>query len=137
MNILFVAYGDFYCNSSIHVFGFANQQSVANLGTPLFRALTFDEVTAGAPLFDNSGNADVIHCWTPREVVRKFAEPLREKWRCKLAIHLEDNEERFIEEFMKAPLAELRKFDVGELDKRVRGDLSHPIRFLRFLESAD
>ncbi|HLX59671.1 MAG TPA: glycosyltransferase [Planctomycetota bacterium] len=153
MNILFVAYGDFHCNSSIHVFGFANQlarmghacavavpqkkESVASLGEPLFRAFTFDEIKSGARIFENANAPDIIHCWTPREVVRAFAEPLREKWRCKLAIHLEDNEERLIEEFFKTPIAELRKLAPPELDKRMRSDLSHPLRFPKFLQSAD
>src|SRR5258706_16273737 len=102
MNILFATYGDFYCNSSIHVFGFANQlsrmghacavavpsnkESVANLGAPLFRVMTFAEFNAVEKLFDSASAADVIHFWTPREIVRKFAEPLRDKWHSTLTV---------------------------------------------------
>jgi len=115
----------------------SNTSSVDNLGEALFKALTFDEINAGAPLFENGAAPDVIHCWTPREIVRKFAEPLREKWRCKLAIHLEDNEDRLLETFFEKPIDELRTLDPAELDKKMGDDLSHPIRYRKFLESAD
>ena len=101
------------------------------------KAMTFDEINQGAVLFENGAAPDVIHCWTPREIVRKFAEPLREKWRCKLAIHLEDNEDRLLETFFEKPIDELRTLDPAELDKKMRDDLSHPIRYRKFLESAD
>lgn len=153
MKILFVSYGDFYCNSTIHVFGFANQlvrmghecavavpknkESVSNLGTPLFKACTFNEISLGEAPFENNSAPDLIHCWTPREIVRKFVEPLREKWGCKLALHLEDNEDRLIEAFMKKPLAELKALPLAELDSLIPDDISHPIRYRTFLDSAD
>ncbi|MEI6232301.1 MAG: glycosyltransferase [Planctomycetota bacterium] len=154
MNILFVSYGDFYCNSSIHVFGFANQlvrmghacavavpknkESVVNLGDPMFNAVTFTDVNAGVELFKNGDAPDVIHCWTPREIVRKFVEPLRRKWTtCKLAIHLEDNEERLAETFLNLSTAQLNSLDPQELDKRIPDDISHPRLYREFLASAD
>ncbi len=153
MNILFATYGDFYCNSTIHVFGFANQlvrmghscavavpknkESVSNLGEPLFKAFTFDEVNSGATLFENGATPDLIHCWTPREVIRKFADPLRKKWGCKLAIHLEDNEERLTESFLKMTAAELNALAPSDLDARVPDNLSHPRFYRQFLDGAD
>ena len=153
MNILFASYGDFFCNSTIHVFGFANQlarmghacavavpknkESVSNLGEARFKALSFDEVNNGAALFDSGATPDLIHCWTPREVVRKLVEPLRAKWGCKLAIHLEDNEDALLESFLKMSAAELKALDSSALDRLVPDDLSHPLRYRTFLESAD
>src|SRR5258708_6308905 len=145
MNILFASYGDFYCNSTIHVFGFANQltrmghscavaipknkESVVNLGEPLFKVATFAEVNSGIELFKDGGVPDLIHCWTPREILRMFVEPLRAKWRCKLAIHLEDNEDHLIEVFLKMPASEYNALDPLELDKLIRNDVSHPRRY--------
>ena len=153
MNILFVLYGDFYCKSASQVFGFANQlvrrghscavavpkkkESVATLGEPLFKAVTFDEVNAGTALFEKAAAPDIIHCWTPREIVRKFAEPLREKWRCKLAIHLDENERHLIESLLKLSAGELNALDPAQFDKLVPDDLSHPLRHKTFVESAD
>ncbi len=146
---------DFYCNSSIHVFGFANQlvrmghacvvavpknkESVSNLGEPLFAMATFDEINAGAALFDHAPDSgpDVIHCWTPREIVRKFAEPLRAKWRCKLAIHLEDNEEHLTAVFLNMTPADALRLDPVELAKRLPIELSHPVFSTKFIASAD
>ncbi len=153
MNILFVSYGDFYCRGSIRVFGFANQlarmghacavavpknkESAANPGTPLFNALTFADVNAGAKLFENGAVPDVMHCWTPRENVRKFAEPLRAKWGCKLALHLEDNDARLIESHFQMPIAAVLALDPAELAKRLPDDLAHPLHFKTFLAGAD
>ena len=153
MNVLFALCGDFYCTSASQVFGFANQlvrrghacavavpkrkESVATLGEPLFKVATFDEVNAGAVLFEKSAAPDLIHCWTPREIVRNFAEPLREKWRCKLAIHVDENEQHLIESFLKMTARELEALDSAELDKLVPDDMSHPVRHKTFVESAD
>jgi glycosyltransferase involved in cell wall biosynthesis len=44
--------------------------------------------------FSQTGNGapDLIHCWTPRSVVRSLAQPIIEKFECPYIIHFEDNE---------------------------------------------
>lgn len=153
MNILFASYGDFYCSGSIHIFGFANrlaklghhcvvavpsnQESVTNLGVAHFKALSFSEVNSGVALFENGAPPDIIQAWTPREVVRKFVEPLRHKWRCKLAVYLEEHEERRIEVTLQMPLNELLKLSLEDLNKLIPDTVSHPVRYKQFLASAD
>ena len=88
MNILFVNYGDFTTNSLNHIAGFANvlcarghacvvavpagKDTLSVISQPLFIPATFAEVLAQPGLFPDGRPADVIHAWTPREVVRKF-----------------------------------------------------------------
>lgn len=153
MNILFASHGDFTCMGSIRVFGFANQlarmghacavavpgnkESVGILGAPRFSVLSFDEVNAGARLFGSGAAPDLLHCWTPRENVRRFAEPLRKKWGCKLALHLDENDARVIEVHFGMPFEKVSALSAEELSKQLPADLPHPLHFKAFIESAD
>src|SRR5579862_5855164 len=126
MNILFATYADFQSNSSIHVFGFASQltraghdccvavpmgkESVAIVGEPLFKVREYSELASGESPFENKAPADLIHAWTPRERVRQFVDELRGKWKSRLVVHLEDNEEHLTESHLETPLAQLLSY---------------------------
>lgn len=149
-NILFALYYDFTANSAIHVHNFANwlasfghsvavavpknKATAANLGEQHYTAVEFREVDgAWNKLFGNDKPPDVVHAWTPREVVRLFCEKLRGLCRFTLVIHLEDNEERIVESNLGVPFAKLLK--TAGIDVPV--ELSHPIRHRQFLAAAD
>jgi len=115
VNILFVNYGDFTTNSLNHISGFANvlcsrghacvvavpagKETLSVIPQPLFVPATFAEVLARPGLFPDGRPADVIHAWTPREVVRKFVLAYQRLLTApgRVIVHLEDNEEFLIE----------------------------------------
>jgi hypothetical protein len=148
-NILFALYYDFTANSAIHVHNFANQlaafghsvavaapknkETAANLGEQQYAVAEFREIDgAWEKLFPNGKPPDLVHAWTPREVVRLFCAKLAGLCRYTLVIHLEDNEERILEANLGVPFATLLK----TRGIKVPEELSHPAEHRRFLASA-
>lgn len=148
-NVLFVLYYDFTANSAIHVHNFANQlvsfghsvavavpknkETGANLGEQNYTVAEFREVDGTwEKLFANGKPPDVVHAWTPREIVRLFCHKLAGICKFALIIHLEDNEERILEVNLGLPFAKLLK--LRSIDVPV--ELSHPARHREFLASA-
>ena len=153
MNILFINYGDFTSNSLNHIGAFANQltrlghacvvavpENPATLDVipePLFTAATFERLRQVEPVFPDRRPADVVHAWTPRELVREFTLAyLQRHPAAALFIHLEDNEVHLMESFAREPLAVLRQRSDEELAARLSPRLSHPVRFRNFLRVA-
>lgn len=108
MNILFVHYGTFAANSMNHIGPFAAE--LKKLGhevaitlpelDPTFSFFPHQEVPVfsyedmlGNPKRFNGTGPDIVHVWTPREIVRQFFEKLNQTIETRCIIHLEDNEE--------------------------------------------
>jgi glycosyltransferase involved in cell wall biosynthesis len=140
-NVLFVIYHDFSSNSGAHVHALANElcrlgldcavavpgnkSSVNGLGPASYRAIEFGEASRLRKLFANGGGPDVVHSWTPREIVRQFCDRLSAEFRFKLFVHLEDNEELLLERVY------------GRIAGEPSSDsLSHPLRYRDFLQRA-
>jgi len=142
VNILFALYHNLSSNSASHVDGVARQliarghncavaipdadAGTTRFGTTPYRVLLFDEaaraLTAGR-LFpptaadagggaENNGALDVLHCWTPREKLRKFRDRLAAKIPFSTVIHLEDNEWQIARSFLGD-----RGFSLAQRDK--------------------
>ena len=157
MNILYVLYNAIDSNGGIHVqlhaerlmaqypqcdCRFAVPDSVAspeasrnaaNLGE---RVIPFSQVQSNGACFANGRGPDIIHAWTPREIVRKCCENLLSQSPVPLIIHLEDNEEYLTEVTVGRPFAELAKLPVKELDALIPDSRYHPIRGRDFLGKA-
>ncbi len=149
MNILFVLYHDFSSNSAVHVHHFANglielgcdcivavpnrADTISILVEPHYQTLEFDQVAQISTKFSNGQGPDIVHCWTPREIVRQFCDSLRQLFTFELVIHLEDNEEHVTEKFMGQPFQQLQ---VQQEYLQVPPALSHPVYYRKFLESA-
>jgi GT2 family glycosyltransferase/glycosyltransferase involved in cell wall biosynthesis len=149
LNILFVLYHDFSANSAVHVHHFANnlvklgfdcvvavpnnKNSVFELENHLYKVTEFTEIDNLTQLFNNQQGPDIVHGWTPREVVRKYCQQIKSKFSCKLFIHLEDNEEYLLEKFLNQPLKKL----LQDRHLQVPDNLAHPIRYQEFLAEAD
>lgn len=147
MRILFINYQHMDTNSGIHVFNLANHLTmlglscvvavpkkkdlVLALGQPLFEIFEFKELL-GFP----KKAFDIIHVWTPREVVRKVARRFVDKYECPYLVHLEDNEEYLIEAFTGRSIAELEKIPLPLFDLWTRSRLSHPKLYKDFLRGA-
>jgi len=113
MNILFVSHCNFFGNSAMHVFSIAN--TLAGLGVscavcvpdhpetakahgePQFQVLDYDQARKLEIRFSDGGPPDIIHAWTPRELVRRLTEDLLVTYDCPYVVHLEDNEEVILE----------------------------------------
>jgi glycosyltransferase involved in cell wall biosynthesis len=148
-NILFVLYHDFTSNSAIHVHNFANylvsqgfdctvavpnnKVSVSVLGSHAYNVMNFNEIDNVNRFFQNQQQPDVIHAWTPREVVRFFCEKLLSRYPSKLIVHLEDNEEFLLEKFTQRSLKEFLTDTHHDFPKH----LSHPLKYRKFLQKSD
>lgn len=148
-NILFALYYDFSANSAIHVHNFANRlaarghgvavavpknkETGANLGEQHYATVNFHEV-AGEwnTVFANGKPPDIVHAWTPREIVRLFCEKVAGLCSFALVVHLEDNEEQILEVNLGLKFEKL----VASPSIDVPIELSHPRNYRRFLASA-
>ena len=110
MNVLFVNYHDFHSNSATHIFNLADElrrlgsscavcvpdrkETVADLGTATFAVLDYtDDARRGRFGFDDGRPPDLIHAWTPRELVRELVSGLAAAHSIPYLVHLEDNED--------------------------------------------
>jgi glycosyltransferase involved in cell wall biosynthesis len=153
LNILFVLYHDFTANSAGHVRSLANEltnwgheccvavpnnsASVSHVGVAKFHPLDFQEGLRTGFGFSDGRGPDIIHAWTPREIVRKFCESVRSAHSCRLFVHMEDNEWHLLSCALALPFERIRLLDEEELKKRVPDALSHPWRAMEFMSSAD
>ncbi len=153
MNILFANYGDCTSNSLNHIGAFANQltklghacivaipdhpESVEVLESPLFGVRLFETCLEQPAIFPDRRAADLIHVWTPRENVRKFAMAyLALDPNARLVVHLEDNENHLTSTFTNLSLKELVALSDSALAERIPDNLSHPLRAKHFLSLA-
>lgn len=149
-NILFILFHDFTSNSAYHVHSFANSLSelgcscavvvpdakhtIEAIGTaPRYTHHEFADFDRAPPLFPNGRGPDIVHCWTPREAVRRFYERTPYLHAAKLFIHLEDNEWEVAARTLNRSLGNL---DLQTLDALIAPNLSHPIRARQFMERA-
>ncbi|MDQ0115230.1 glycosyltransferase family 4 protein [Paenibacillus harenae] len=153
MNVLFVNYFDFSSNSAIHIFNFANhladlrvdcgvcvpdnKQSVELIGKPRFKVYDFVDFRARTIHFRDGRPADLVHAWTPREIVRTTATQMTEYYGCKYIVHLEDNEEAIVASNLGVDYNKLVLLPEKVLDRMIDQLLSHPTRYKRFVQRAD
>jgi glycosyltransferase involved in cell wall biosynthesis/ubiquinone/menaquinone biosynthesis C-methylase UbiE len=150
MNIIFVSHCDFKGNSAMHIYSIANTlcdlgvQSVVCIpndpstiklhGTPKFTVVPFRQARTGGILFPDGAGPDLIHAWTPRELVRTLTQDLAARYKCPYLVHLEDNEDFIVEsELGETPYYELVR--LGR-DGKVPEHRSHPIRSREFIAGA-
>ena len=152
-NVLFILYHDFTSNSAYHVHCFANclvglgcdcavvvpdnKKSIQSIGsTPLYSHFDFSDLEASPLRFADGRGPDIVHCWTPREIVRQFYDRVSSLHEARLVIHLEDNERLLTARSTKRTHEQLKKLRLSELDQIIVRNLSHPIHSERFLKSA-
>ena len=152
LNLLFILHGSFASNSALHVAALANElaaaghrcvaavphdlETIAHHECPAFRGITFADAETGVS-FSNGRGPDVIHAWTTRENVRQLTQMLAQRYRAKVVVHLEDNEQEILALSLRRSREELEKLPDSELDRIVPADLSHPHRSREFLAAAD
>jgi len=149
VNVLFINYHHLDSNSGIHIFNLANHLSrlgvqctvcvpdskdaVKHVGKPLFQVIDFKVALRTWWHTSRSQQTDLIHAWTPRELVRELTEELVERLHCPYVIHLEDNENAILTASIGMPLAALKKLEPNHLTALVGSHMSHPLRSEEFL----
>jgi glycosyltransferase involved in cell wall biosynthesis len=153
LNIVFVSHCDFSGNSAMHVFALANELkslgvdpimavpgdlgTLRNHGTPRFRVIHHDDALIEPLDFPDGRGPDLIHAWTPRELVRKVTEALAHEYSVPYLVHLEDNEEIiFTDELIGPSYSELSNLPVAILDRLVPNHRSHPLYYKRLMAGA-
>jgi glycosyltransferase involved in cell wall biosynthesis len=151
-NVLFVLYHDFTANSATHVHAISeelnalgyecqiavpqNKESVAGLGACAAKTIDFADAETGGVIYSNGRGPDIIHAWTPREVVRRFCEAVRIRYASQLFVHLEDNEFHILSRNVGKPVSEILALSFADLDRLIPPSFSHPHRANEFLRSA-
>ncbi|MDS4040866.1 MAG: glycosyltransferase [Candidatus Competibacter sp.] len=149
MNILFVLYSDFTCNSINHIAPFAAEltrmghacavavpyglETIASVSHPRFQPLLFDRTLVDPCCFPDGRAADLLHVWTPREIAREFAFAyLAERPDTLLLVHLEDGERDITAAMLGIPSADFALFDDRELARQIPISYAHP-RYAEYL----
>ncbi|MGD0617138.1 MAG: glycoside hydrolase family 99-like domain-containing protein [Bryobacteraceae bacterium] len=152
MNVAFVSHCDFTGNSAMHIFSIASvlersdircavcvpndAANVSEHGTPAFAVVSYADAYANGVLFPDGRGPDVIHAWTPRELVRKLTEHLASVHDCPYIVHLEDNEEVILEVELEQTYGEIESQPIEVLDLKVPEHRSHPVHYRSFLSRA-
>jgi glycosyltransferase involved in cell wall biosynthesis len=152
-NVLFVSHCNFRGNSAFHVHAMASElhcrglspviavpdepETVEDIGRPPFAVLTLDEVRAGALSFPDGRGPDLVHAFTPRELVRQLTVDVVAEHGCRYVVHLEDNEETVLAaEHGGVSVEGLKELPVTTLDRIVRPRQANPLRARRFAEQS-
>jgi glycosyltransferase involved in cell wall biosynthesis len=152
-NILFVLYSDFTCNSAAHVHALVQELTTLGhscaIAVPFgkegsrqfafkeFQTLLFDEVEACLLVFPDGRGPDVVHAWTPREVVRKFCARIAKVYSFRQFVHMEDNEWHILTRLSGRPWEQITGLSLERLDAVVPESLSHPTRGVDFMRKCD
>jgi glycosyltransferase involved in cell wall biosynthesis len=154
MNVLFVNYGDFTSNSLNHIAGFARVlhdqghacavavpdasiDSISSVAEPRFIPVTYADAVAQPRLFPDGRAADILHAWTPRDLVRKIVVAHQLAAPARLIVHFEDNEKYLVEAFSGKSFAALEMLDVAECRRILTAPLVHPRRIDNLARLAD
>jgi glycosyltransferase involved in cell wall biosynthesis len=153
VNVLFVSHCDFKSNSAFHVYAVAselhrrglspavavpeNAESVRDIGSPPFPVASYADVREGRSMFPDGRGPDLVHAFTPRELVREFTVELVREHGCPYVVHLEDNEETILTaELGGVGVQQLLLLPAPWLDRIIGPRQAHPLRAPQFLEHA-
>ena len=99
-------------------------------------ARTFVQIETEGPKFSDGRGPDIVHAWTPREIVRIFSEKILSKYPCPLIVHMEDNEAYLTEVLTGRPFAELEKMTENDLNILIPESCYHPVKGRQFIKRA-
>ena len=152
-NIIFVSHCEFHGNSAMHLCSIAGvltklghscaicvprcPETLLDHGNPQFQALDYEEAIAHGVSFPDKRAPDLVHAWTPRELVRKTTMALVKRYDIPYFVHLEDNENLLLlNELPNWSLEQLERLPTCTLDLFVPNHRVHPRRSLRLLSGA-
>jgi glycosyltransferase involved in cell wall biosynthesis len=152
-NLIFVSHCDFHGNSAIHLFSIANvlaslghscvvcvpgrPETVFDHGKPQFQVLDHGKAVLHGITFANGRAPELVHAWTPRELVRKTTISLARRYKIPYLVHLEDNDVVILlDELPGWSLQDLERLPTCALDLMVSQHRVHPHHSPRFLAGA-
>lgn len=152
-NLIFVSHCNFHGNSAMHLYSIANMltdlghscavcvpagpETVLDHGRPRFQVLSYEEGIVQGVTFPNGRSADLVHAWTPRELVRKATMSLVRRYNIPCFVHLEDNEIAILlDDLPRWSLQELERLPARALDAIISNDRIHPHFWRRLLAGA-
>ncbi len=154
MHILFVAYNSLDLQPGHHIFNLANhlcrrgihvtvcvphgKERTSTVGKPAFKTIDFSDIEYDrwSDAVTDSGPVDIIHAWTPREVVRRMVVRLVDQLKCPYIIHMEDNEEGIVVANTNRSIQELETLSEQQLDQVIGIGMSYPKQYRDFLAHA-
>jgi glycosyltransferase involved in cell wall biosynthesis len=154
MNLIFVSHCDFHGNSAMHLFSIANvltdlghscavcvpgrPETILDHGQPRFQVLDYDQAVRYGVSFGNGRIPDLVHAWTPRELVRKMTVSVARRYNIPYFVHFEDNEIAILlDEVPGSSLDDLESLPTRALDAVVlQNSRTHPHRSRRFVAMA-
>lgn len=148
MHVVFINFEEFRGNSGVHIHPIANEfvrhgdkVTVFIPGNRITTSTYGDDFLYEIRLFSDkrrlSHQGDLVFiAWTPRELVRKKTMDLVSEYAAPYFVHLEDNEEKLISDYLGRSFEELIDMDYEDLDKIVPEGLSHPLNYRKFINDA-
>ena len=150
LNIIFINYGSYNNNSAAHIAGFANMlatrghtvlvscegdpSDASDFGEPGFWCISREALREDPGLILREidpgflSRRTIVHCWTPRESVRRSAMALVEKFNFPYVVHFEDNEQQVTQAQLGISSSRADRMSAREWDEMVPPSLSHPAR---------
>lgn len=112
-------------------------ETVLDHGKPLFQVLDYGEAVLHGVSFANGRTPDLVHAWTPRELVRKTTMLLARRYNIPYFVHLEDNDiVVLLDELPGWSLQDLQRLPTCALDLMLSKHRIHPHRAQRLLAGA-
>lgn len=153
MNIVLVSHCNFSGQSAYHVHSIAQKLTERGCSciicVPEGRRSAHQHIASDVPimnyeealrdgfLFPDGKMPALVHCWTPREHVRRFTESIVALYKCPYIVHLEDNESEILKRYLKSHGYD--RFDTVQPDgpdSRTFSVLIHPKRYEPFVRKA-
>jgi len=153
MNIVLVSHCNFSGQSAYHVHsvaqkltdrgcsciicvpeGLQNARQHVESDVPI---MNYEEALRDGFLFPDGKAPALVHCWTPREHVRRFTEAVVTLYRCPYIVHLEDNELEILKRYLKSHgYDSVDAVQPDGPDRRIFSVMIHPRRYGPFVQKA-
>jgi len=149
MYIVFINYHIFEGNSGLHIHPLANELVLRghNVTVLVPERPEKKSTLPGKSLYNIVSYSDtlsflgyndlVFFAWTPRELVRKKTLELVEMYDAPYYVHLEDNEDQLVADYLKKSWSQIQKMEISELEGLIPLNLSIPIKYRDFLAKAN
>ncbi len=112
-------------------------ETIADHGRVKFQVLDYEEAVRHGVSFANNRGPDLVHAWTPREMVRKTTLSLAERHNVPYFVHFEDNENvLLLDDLPHWSVNDLERLPTQALDLLVPSHRTHPQRSRQFLAGA-
>jgi glycosyltransferase involved in cell wall biosynthesis/2-polyprenyl-3-methyl-5-hydroxy-6-metoxy-1,4-benzoquinol methylase len=153
MNLIFVCHCHFRGNSAMHLCSIASvladlghscaicvperAETILDRGRLQCQVLDYDEALRYGVSFANNRGPDLVHAWTPRELVRKTTISLAQRYNIPYFVHFEDNENvLLLDDLPDWSLEDLERLPTHAIDLLVPPHRTHPQRSRQLLVGA-